>query len=590
MSQDRLFAITIHRTLVVAAIGIAVIGVAVIGVADSALAQNEILSGQPTPPPPTAADTSAAAAASDAIDRDATNELGYRELLQGPVHEAFAPHTETGAQVDPRVYGEKPPADVREQPPEDRPEGNNLLWIPGYWSWIDVGAEVGGDGGNGKYVWVSGVYRKVPPGRTWVPGYWSADGAGYRWTSGYWSSTHAGVDDQVYLPAPPQSIDNGPSVPPPSDDYFWLPGSWQYGDGVYRWRSGYWTRHYEGWVWQPACYIPTPSGYIYNSGYWDVLPPNRGLLYSPVEFYRPVYLNPRFVYRPRYPLANSAAFLLNLFVRRGHPGFFYGNYYGPSYAALGYQPWYDLGFGLGGFGSRYSSPWLTYYDWNYGRRGIDFRNSMGRYQSFYDKAGRGGPHPVKFDADIAKLSEQRNSGRGSREKAVGGSLDDVVLRDFNGQSPPRVDRQPNAKFSKHNGNLSPAKTKGNFDPQRASNRSFATPNPQQSSPRQPSFRQPSFQQSSPQPLNPKKSNAGAMLEHQGKKSQGFSSSPQTFDRGRPQSSIQRPPSIQRSQSPRGPDSFGGSNKGSGKSFGGGNSGRGGGGGGKGKSGKGGGKK
>ncbi len=562
MSQNQRSASAILRTLFLVTIGLGWIG------ADPALAQNQVSSGELTPPPPTAADTSAATTASDVIDRDASKDLGYRELLQGPVHEAFASHADSGSIVNPRVYPEKPPADVREQPPEARPDGDKLLWIPGYWSWDDHVA---------KYVWVSGVYRKMPPGRTWVAGYWSDHGGGYRWTSGYWSSTRAGVDDQVYLPAPPQSIDNGPSVPPPGDDYFWLPGSWEHNDGVYRWRSGYWTRHYEGWVWQPACYITTPQGCIYNTGYWDVLPPDRGMLYSPIDFYRPVYLNPGFVYRPRFPLASasSAALLLNLFARRGHPGFFYGDFYGPSYAALGYRPWFDQGDGYGGFGYG-AVPWLAYYDWNYGRRGTDFRGSMGRYKSFYDKAGRGGGSSMKFDANIARFAEKPNPGRGSSEKAARRSLDDVVLRDFDGQSPPRVDRGTHGKFLKHDSNLNPAKTKSDFDAQRGLNPNFAPPNPNHSNPNH---------------SNPKHSSPGVMVENQGKKSQGNPSSPQTFDRGSAKKSFDRgpaQPSVQRGPpAQRGSDSFGGTGKG-GKSDGGGNRGRGGGG--KGNSGKGGGKK
>ncbi|GAA5507988.1 hypothetical protein [Novipirellula caenicola] len=558
MSQNPLSAITTLHTLVFATMGLCWIGNV-----DPVLAQIESGVPQPPPPPQATADNPATVAAIDVIDRDATNELesnelgsnelGYRALLQGPVHEAFASQADSGVILHPRVHSEKPPANVREQPPEDRPVGDNLLWIPGYWSWDDQAA---------KYVWVSGVYRKVPPGRTWVPGYWSTRGEGYQWTSGFWSSTRAGVDDQVYLPPPPQSIDNGPSVPPPDDDFFWLPGSWEYDDGGYWWRSGYWTRHYEGWVWQPDCYITTPHGYVYNTGYWDLLPPDRGMLYSPVEFDRPVYLNPGFVYRPRLPLANSAALLLNLFVRRGHPGFYYGNYYGPSYASLGYQPWYDLGYGSGGFGSRYAVPWLSYYDWNYGQRGFDFRGSMGRYKNYYGKPDRGGSKSVKIDADIAKFAKNGKPERRSGDNAVRGSLDDIVLRDFNGQSPPRVDRQAKGKSSKHVDNFSTAKPKNNFDSQRGSNAVF-TP-------------------SQPKHDNPKHSTRGMAVENQGKKSQAKSSSTQTFDRGRSPSSIEHPQASSRS-----PGSFGRSDKGNGKSVGGGNSGKGGGG--KGNSGKGGGK-
>ena len=179
-----------------------------------------------------------------------------------------------------------------------------------------------------------------------------------------------------YLPVPPRSIDNGPSTPPPSEDHFWVPGNWEYVDGDYRWRSGYWSVSQGDWVWQPACYVYTPQGYLSVDGYWDYLPPDRGQLYAPVTFYNPVYLQPNYVYRPRYPLANAASLLLSLFIRPGYPHYYYGNFYGSSYASLGYRPWYDVGFGFG-----YVTPWFNNYDRLYRRSGIDFVGSMRRYEN-----------------------------------------------------------------------------------------------------------------------------------------------------------------------------------------------------------------
>ena len=93
-------------------------------------------------------------------------EEGVQVLTRGPVHEAFA-ETVT---FDPQpgvVAARAPPEAIEELPPEQRPEGANVAWIPGYWGWDDERAD---------FLWVSGIWRALPPGRQWVPGYWGASG------------------------------------------------------------------------------------------------------------------------------------------------------------------------------------------------------------------------------------------------------------------------------------------------------------------------------------------------------------------------------------------------------------------------------
>src|SRR5438128_2298012 len=61
---------------------------------------------------------------------------GEEVLTHGPVHEAFGePVT-----FDPEpgiVVGTKPPDVIEELPPDQRPEGDDVVWIPGYWAWDD---------------------------------------------------------------------------------------------------------------------------------------------------------------------------------------------------------------------------------------------------------------------------------------------------------------------------------------------------------------------------------------------------------------------------------------------------------------------
>lgn len=56
---------------------------------------------------------------------------------------------------------------IEEVPPEQKPTGDNVDWIPGYWAWDDERTD---------FLWVSGIWRSLPPGRQWVSGYWAKSG------------------------------------------------------------------------------------------------------------------------------------------------------------------------------------------------------------------------------------------------------------------------------------------------------------------------------------------------------------------------------------------------------------------------------
>src|SRR5262245_49060420 len=126
---------------------------------------------------------------------------GEEVEARGPVHEAYAEPTATTPEPGPTATRE-PPRDVEEAPPEEKPEGDNVTWIPGYWAW---------DADATDFLWVSGCWRALPPGKTWVPGAWARVGSEWEWTRGYWAA--AGQTEIDYLPTPPpQSLDNGPET------------------------------------------------------------------------------------------------------------------------------------------------------------------------------------------------------------------------------------------------------------------------------------------------------------------------------------------------------------------------------------------
>ncbi|NUN95980.1 MAG: YXWGXW repeat-containing protein [Candidatus Omnitrophica bacterium] len=251
-------------------------------------------------------------------------------LTQGPVHEAFAGSVE----MDPTeglIVPKAPPPPIEEIPPEERPEGEDVIWIPGYWGW---------DPERQDFIWVSGVWRVPPPGQSWVPGYWLEVQGGYQWIPGFWVAEQG--EEVEYLPPPPPTLEVGPSSPPPAQDYVWSPGSWVWYGGNYVWRPGYWLAVPDGWVWVPPHYEWTPSGYVFINGYWDFVLENRGVLFAPVAFSAPVYVEPAFVYCPAVVIL-ADVLVSHLFFHPHYHHYCFGDYYDPFYAdRWGIVPWFEF--------------------------------------------------------------------------------------------------------------------------------------------------------------------------------------------------------------------------------------------------------
>lgn len=250
-------------------------------------------------------------------------EAGVEVLTRGPVHEAFAetivfdPH--------PGIVVPKAPRElIEEVPPDQRPEGENVTWIPGYWGWDDDRTD---------YLWVSGTWRAVPPGRQWLPGYWGRSGQGYQWTSGYWAD--AMISEVEYLPEPPLTVEAGPNISAPSASYIWVPGSWVWHHGRFAWRPGYWEAAQTDWLWVPARYVWSPRGYVFVEGYWDYSVGRRGILFAPVYFDAGAYARPGFHYSPSVVI-DLAVFTDHLFVRSDYAHYYFGDYYAAPYRDRGF--------------------------------------------------------------------------------------------------------------------------------------------------------------------------------------------------------------------------------------------------------------
>jgi len=298
-------------------------------------------------------------------DEDAAPPEGVDVQTRGPVHEAYAEATNTRG-VPGVIVNRQPPPAVEESPPEDKPEGDNVVWIPGYWSWDDETKD---------FMWISGFWRDEPPGRDWVPGEWQKVEGGYQWGGGYWAVE--GQTEQEYLPPPPDSLDRGPTVLAPTPESVYVPGNWMFQVNRYVWRPGVWVPPHPGWVWPPASYKWTPAGYLSVPGYWDRPLGERGLLFAPVRFNRALLARPGFEYRPSYVVQPD--FLLgSLFVRANTRKYYFGDYFEPAYRKT-FVPWVDYRVNRVNYDANYA-----YYRAAYARHGNWDRNLRGLYQARYE--------------------------------------------------------------------------------------------------------------------------------------------------------------------------------------------------------------
>jgi len=254
---------------------------------------------------------------------------GMEVAPRGPIHEAFAQTVSLNPEPGPLVAKE-PPALVPELPPEQKPEGDNVQWIPGYWAW---------DSDRSDFLWVSGLYRNMPPGRKYVPGYWAHTDEGFRWVPGYFASEQQA--EVPLVPQPPASLENGPSIPAPDSNSFYTPGIWVFNGTEFVWRPGFWSAFRPDRIWINSCYVWTPGGYVFVNGYWDYPLVNRGLLFAPIYFSDPLWLRPGWFFRPRFVLGwGSPWWFNNFWWRPGWPNFFFGNFGGPAFARAGFRPWF----------------------------------------------------------------------------------------------------------------------------------------------------------------------------------------------------------------------------------------------------------
>ncbi len=302
---------------------------------------------------------------------------GPEVLARGPVHEAFAASVEQprAGEIAPKA----PPEPIEELPPDQKPEGDNVQWIPGYWDWDEERTD---------FIWISGFWRVPPPNHVWVPGSWNEVRTGFQWTSGFWQRTIPNQPAQPeieYLPTPPAPIELGPNIPAPDATSVYVSGSWMW-RGRYVWRPGFWIDHRPNWIWVPAHFRWTPIGYVFIDGYWDYPIASRGVLFTPVYFSNRNFAQ-GYYYTPQYVVAQPVLFGA-LFVRRGYSSYYFGDYYDNSYSRGGYQPWCASSlrgnFGGGPRRGWYQDPLWSYYSVNQRQDPQWSRNINDTYVGRYD--------------------------------------------------------------------------------------------------------------------------------------------------------------------------------------------------------------
>ncbi len=340
-------------------------------------------------------------------------------LTRGPVHEAFAEPVDlnTAQQQQSIVAPSQPPDAINENPPDNRPVGNQFVWVPGYWGW---------DADRNGYIWVSGCWRAAPPNRYWVPGYWAQTGMGWTWVPGFWAQSE-NVQQIEYLPEPPVMENVEPIGVAPSPDNIWVPPCWYWHHGRYVWRPGYWLTQQEGWVWTPSHYTWAPRGYVFVAGHWDYSLTSRGILFAPVYFPRHYYSRPGFSYSLSVAVdLGNLEFSLFTYPRYSH--YYFGDYYDTSYISIGIYPWYHV---------RYHNWWYDpiYVHHRYHHRhDRDWDNHIHReYDRRRDNRDLRPPRTYRdMEQRIAKMPQDRR-----RDIRIAESYDRVVA---NKQSPMKFER------------------------------------------------------------------------------------------------------------------------------------------------------
>jgi len=328
------------------------------------------------------------------------------ELTRGPIHEAFGQPMAFDPQPGP-IVPKEPPAAIEELPPDQKPEGENVAWMAGYWAYDDE---------DKNFIWISGFWRTLPPDRKWVSGYWTAVEGGHQWVSGFWASEK--TTELEYLPQPPESLENGPSTEPAAGQ-IWMPGCWIWQSNRYAWRAGYWATTDPDWLWVPCHYEWSPNGYVFVNGYYDYPLYRRGLLFAPVRFAR---IAPGFTYQPSVVI-DTRFLAFSLFSRPRYQHYYFGDYYAANYVQGGIYPWFSFHYSRHGYDPLYAHTSLV-------RGRSDPRWDANLRASYVERRTTVGARPPHTYAAYSEWA-RTNAGAGRQTLAIAQPLTQIsTQRDY----------------------------------------------------------------------------------------------------------------------------------------------------------------
>jgi len=194
--------------------------------------------------------------------------------LHGPVHEALLPGSGLAVEVTLPVP-RRPPDEIPllAPPPTPAPDAQ---WIEGYWQWHRQSSE---------FVWVPGIWRRIPDGLKWQTGNWAPAPDGAVRYPGYWYA--AAQPPEVVRAAPPDDPDylkdraRQATSSMVGQEAFWVRGSWELdSERQYKWKNGYLAVLEPAYQWQPGRVVPVSGGYVVLAGYWDYPLPERGSVFA----------------------------------------------------------------------------------------------------------------------------------------------------------------------------------------------------------------------------------------------------------------------------------------------------------------------
>ena len=186
------------------------------------------------------------------------------------------------------------------------------------------------------------------------------------------------------------------------------------------WRPGFWMTGYADWVWVPAHYCWTPSGYVFIDGYWDYPLYQRGLVFAPVIF--PGGVRAGYVYTPRVVL-DLGVLVASLFVRPAYQHYYFGDYYASDYFRAGYYPWFAY------HGSRYGyDPIFAHLEWVNHRRDPNWERHL--RETYIHRRDTPGDRPPRTYRTFEQWARQPQHAQ-QRDMIVARPLSEAAkIRDF----------------------------------------------------------------------------------------------------------------------------------------------------------------